>query len=212
MNYKQHMSKFPNFCEENKLKKKGYKLICGIDEAGIGAWAGPLVLGAVILSSSFKKIQLQDSKLLSPKKREKLFKLIKTHAIAWSAGVASESEIDQFGLTYAKQIAFKRALKKLKKKPDFLLIDGVKFEKFYLPCKFIIHGDNKVKSIAAASIVAKVFRDKLMKKLHQKYPQYYFDKNKGYGTVEHRKALQKYGASVLHRKSYRPIKKILNDV
>jgi ribonuclease HII len=199
---------FPNFCEEDKLKKKGYKLICGIDEAGIGAWAGPLVLGTVILPSSFKKIPLQDSKMLSSKKREKFFKLIKTQAIAWSVGIASELEIDRFGLTCAKQIAFERALKKLKKKPDFLLIDGVRFGKFCLPCKFIIHGDTKVKSIAAASIVAKVFRDKLMKRLHQKYPQYHFDKNKGYGTAEHREALKKYGASVLHRKSYRPIKEL----
>lgn len=203
------MMRFSTFREENKLKKKGYKFICGIDEVGTGAWAGPLVLGAVVLSTYFKKIPLCDSKLLSPKKREKFFEVIRAKAIAWSVGLAAESEIDRFGLTAAKQLALKRALRNLKMKVDFLLIDGKGFGKVNLPCKFVIDGDRKSKSIAAASIVAKVFRDKLMEKLHQKYPEYHFNKNKGYGTAEHQKALKKYGVSALHRKSYEPIKKLL---
>jgi ribonuclease HII len=203
------MSKFPHFREENKLQKNGYKLICGIDEVGVGAWAGPLVLGAVILSPYFRRVRLRDSKLLTQKKREKIFKIIKKKAVAWSVGLSSEQEVDQFGLTRAKQISLERALKKLSAKADFLLIDGAKFGKLPLPCEFVIRGDNKIKSIAAASIVAKVFRDKMMRQLHGDYPQYHFDENKGYGTAEHIKALEKYGASVLHRKSYKPVKKLM---
>ena len=200
--------KFPNFREENKLKKKGFKLICGIDEAGYGAWAGPLVIGAVILSPFFKKISLCDSKKLSPKKREIYFKMIKQKAVTWSTGRVSQKAIDKHGIIWAKKKALALALAKISQKPDFLLIDGPKFFTPNLPHKFVVSGDNKVKSIAAASIVAKVIRDKIMTELHKKYPKYHFDKNKGYGTANHQKALKKYGPCQIHRISYKPFKAI----
>lgn len=203
--------------KEIELSERSYKSICGIDEVGLGPWAGPLTFGAVIYSEKLKEIQLKDSKLLSPKKREDIFSCIKKNGMPWSIGAVSNDEIDSYGLTKAKQIAIIRTLDNLPVKPDYLLFDGVSFFRnssqrpvqLNLPSEFIIKGDNRIKSIAAASIVAKVSRDKKMEEYHNEYPNYHFDKNKGYGTREHREALEKYGACPLHRKSYKPVQEYL---
>lgn len=197
---------------EHKLKKQGYKYICGIDEVGIGPWAGPLTIGAVILPLELLDFPFKDSKKISLKKRENVFEELRKDII-WNIACVSNQEIDKKGLVAAKILAFKRVILGLSQKPDIILIDGRYMfrqgSKPKIPCEFIIKGDEKIKSISAASIFAKVYRDRLMKKLHQKYPQYNFKNNKGYGTKEHQEALVKYGVCEIHRKSYKPIRKII---
>lgn len=193
---------------ERVLRKK---YIAGVDEAGCGALAGPVIAGAVILLSSLKEIPLLDSKSLSPQRREKYFKIIKKFAIT-AAGLATEKEIDQFGLTKARGLAVKRALKNLDQKPSFVLIDGRRFiDDLEYPHRFIVRGDQKIKSIACASIIAKVTRDSILVKLSKRYPQYNFEKNKGYGTKEHFQALKKYGPCKIHRRLYQPVKRVLKN-
>lgn len=202
------MPRFANFLFERKLKKQGYKYIAGCDEVGCGAWAGPIYAAAIILSPKFKK-QICDSKQLSEKKRKKLSQEIKKANKWYSLGIVSKEELDILGLTKARKLACWRAVKNLSKKPDFVLFDGRDiFKKFFLPYQFIIKGDEKIKSIACASIIAKVERDRLMEKLAKRYPRYQFNKNKGYGTKKHILALKKYGPCKIHRFSYKPIKKI----
>ena len=203
-----------NIYEEQNLKKQGYKHICGVDEVGLGPWAGPVAFGAVILPIELMDFPFQDSKLLTHKKRENIYEELKK-SIIWNVATVSNEELDKLGLATAKILAFKRVIMGLSVKPDIILIDGrylfKKDSKPRIPCKFIIDGDNKIKSISAASIFAKVYRDRIMIKLHKKYPKYCFDKNKGYGTKEHREALEKYGVCEIHRKSYKPIKKIIGN-
>lgn len=217
--------------EEKKLWKKGFKLVACVDEAGRGPLAGPVMAGAVsIIGDCFKskegklKIKdlkgLKDSKQLSPKKREKFYKiLIKNSMIEWGIGQVSETVIDKINIFEATKLAMAKAIKKLKRKPDFLILDGnftLPVEAlakagidFPLPQKSIIKADKKVFSCAAASIIAKVRRDRIMQKYHQKFPQYGFDKHKGYPTKYHFKMLKKYGPCKIHRKSFRPLKKNL---
>lgn len=190
---------------ENSYIKKGYKLIAGIDEVGRGALAGPLVAGAVILSDKIKLPKLNDSKLLSKKTRESLSELIITKSICWSVGEVSAGEIDKVGIAKANFLAFERALKNLSVQPDFVLADYFSFKKLSYPNKGILGGDKKVRTIAAASVVAKVYRDGLMKKYHDQYPEYGFDKHVGYGTVGHREAIKKFGSCQLHRQSFKLI-------
>lgn len=216
----------PSLKEEKKLWRLGYKRVAGIDEAGRGPLAGPVVAAAVMIlpkhlfskkisARPFAKIfdknfGIRDSKKLTAKKREKLFKLLTEHpTIKWGIGKASVKEIDKFNIKNAAELAMWRAFKKIKPAPDFLLIDGnhIKNPKLKkISHKLIVKGDEKVFSCAAASIIAKVWRDKIMKKYHRKYPQYRFDKHKGYPTKLHKKLLKKYGASSIHRKSFRPVK------
>lgn len=196
----------PTFKLENKLKRQRYQYIAGIDETGCGSLAGPVVAAAVILNSKFRNSKIRDSKLLSPKQREKLFKMITKKALAWGVGKVSEKIIDQKGIAKANLLAVKKAIKSLKIKPDYLLFDGgIKLKNIKIPQKTIIQGDAKVFSIACASIIAKVTRDRLMKKLDKKYPQYGFAQDKGYGTKSHLKAIKKYGPCPIHRKSFAPI-------
>lgn len=197
--------KIPKSSQEEYLKEMGYKIICGVDEVGRGAWAGPLVAAAVILNR--KLYGLRDSKLLASYEREKLSLKIKRSSI-WGIGEVSSSEIDRIGISSATQLAFKRAIRGLGK-VDFVLVDGFKFDS-PLPCRALKKGDITCSSIAAASIIAKVHRDKLMRKLDKKIKGYYFSKHKGYGTHLHQRRLKKLGPSSEHRKCYGPIKKLLN--
>lgn len=197
----------PTLKLENQLKRQGYKYIAGIDEAGRGTLAGPVVVATVIMNyeSGIMNYGIRDSKLLTPKKREELFKIITKKALAWGVGKTSEKIIDRIGIAKANVLAVKKTLEALKVKPDYLLLDGGIKLKIKIPQKTIIKGDTKVFSIACASILAKVTRDRLMIKLDKKYPQYGFAQHKGYGTQAHIKAIKKYGPCPIHRRSFAPI-------
>jgi len=198
--------RIPQTSQEEYLKECGFEVVCGVDEVGRGSWAGSLVAGAVILSR--RLYGLRDSKLLSSKEREKLSSKIKRSSI-WGIGEVSASDIDKIGLSKATQLAFKRAISKLRK-PDFVLADGFKFLS-PIPCRALKKGDMTCSSIAAASIIAKVYRDQLMRRLDKDIKGYYFSKHKGYGTKLHQNRIAKLGPSLEHRKSYLPIKKALSN-
>ncbi len=202
--------RFPNRQTEIKLRQRGYHHIAGLDEAGKGAWAGPVVAGAVILNPVKKIYGLRDSKLLTALARERLYEKIINSALAWSVGMAGNDVIDSIGLTAANLAAMADALKNLKFPPDYLLIDAVKVNYRNLPYQAIIDGDYKITSIAAASIVAKVTRDRLLCRFHEEFPQYGFDEHKGYGTKKHQTMLGRHGICRLHRQSFRPIKSLIN--
>ena len=211
--------KKPDFAEEIKLRKGGYKFIAGIDEAGRGPLAGNVTAAAVIFLSKFqipnsKFKDINDSKKLSAKKREKAYKLLtRNKKIIWAVASVSEKIIDKINIYRATQLAILKAIKKLKIRPDFIIIDGNEFcnENFDgYEKKFIVKADAKTMSCAAASIIAKVTRDRLMARMHKKYPQYGFDKHKGYGTKKHFSALKKNGPCPLHRKTFEPLKSWFN--
>jgi len=195
---------------ELRLKKEGILYVAGIDEAGRGPWAGPLVAAAVILPSNTRLPGLNDSKKLNEKQRIKLFKEILKKGIV-GVGIISHSYIDKNGLSKALLESYKRAIQNLATKPKHLLIDGIGKYKLGIPYETVKKGDSKVRVIAAASIVAKVVRDTLMDSYAQKYPKYGFNKHKGYGTRQHHQNLLKYGVCKLHRLSYEPVKKVIND-
>ena len=201
----------PTFACESALLREGYTRICGIDEAGRGAWAGPLVAACVILPHDFelRGWGVNDSKLLSPKKRSAVFSVIKQRALDFGIGSVSPEEILSRGLSRANRLAMERAVAALSSPPDYLLIDAFRIHT-NVPMKIFIKGDARVASIAAASILAKVARDTIMVELAQKYPRYCFDKHKGYGTALHHAYLKKYGICDIHRKSYRPIQKLID--
>ncbi|HEY4694904.1 MAG TPA: ribonuclease HII [Candidatus Nanoarchaeia archaeon] len=189
---------------ENSLWRAGYDFIVGIDEVGRGAWAGPLVAAAVIFPKDYKtKVDFFDSKLLTDSKRKQLAKIIKKEAVCFGLGIAGVEEIVRLGLGKATQLAYRRALKGLNCQPDHYLIDA-----FYIKSLAkknqtpIIHGDSLCASIAAASIVAKVYRDRLLGALGRLLPSYGLSKNKGYGTAFHKKAIRQFGLSGLHRTNY----------
>lgn len=180
-------------------------MIAGADEVGRGSLAGPVVAAAVILNPKKKIKGLNDSKKLSAKQREKLFKLIEKRAVAIGVGVVDEKTIDRINITKASLLAIKLAMESLSPSPALLLIDGRDRLPLPFPQKPIISGDGISASIAAASIIAKVLRDRVMEKLHNKYPDYGFAVNKGYGTARHLKELRRVGPCPLHRCSYRPV-------
>ena len=184
--------------------------IAGVDEVGRGSLIGPVYAAAVILKRKIDRKKLKDSKKLSKEKREILEKYIKKNSI-WAIGSASKIEIEKYNILNASLIAMKRAIKKLKKKPKLVLIDGNKIPiiKNY-KLKNIIKGDEKIPEISAASIIAKVARDRLITKLSKKFKKYAWDKNAGYGTKEHLKAIKKYGITQHHRKTFRPIHNMLS--
>lgn len=194
---------YPTFQEEQILWKNGYQFVAGVDEVGRGCFAGPVVTAAVILPFNFPVKGINDSKLLSARKRKELETVIKQHAIAFAISEVSVTVINKLGIGKATQQSFREAIKLLTKRPDYILIDA-----FYIQNlskenqKPIIHGDGISISIAAASILAKVYRDELMTKLHKKYELYDFATNKGYGTQKHREAIKKYGLCKLHRTSF----------
>ncbi|MGM8214451.1 ribonuclease HII [Bacillaceae bacterium W0354] len=207
---KQHLAmlqlQFNKMCEiENELRTKQYQFIAGIDEVGRGPLAGPVVAAAVILPANFTLIGLNDSKQLSEKKRDEFYEYIKQESIAIGIGVSDHDEIDSINIYEATKLAMKRAVMDLNQVPDYLLIDAMKLSAVPIEQQSIIKGDAKSISIASASIVAKVTRDRWMKQLHEQYPMYHFQSNMGYGTKEHLDALEKYGPSPYHRKSFQPV-------
>ena len=179
------------------------KLIAGCDEAGRGCLAGPVVAAAVILPNNFKNKMLNDSKLLSEKKRDLLRKVIEKQATCWAIGIVSPAEIDKINILNASFLAMHRAIKKLYVEPEFLIIDGNRFNDYQaINHECIIKGDGKYLAIAAASVLAKTYRDDIMKKLAVEFPDYNWEKNKGYPTKQHRNAIEKIGISKHHRKSF----------
>lgn len=199
--------KFPTQEEEKKLWKEGIKYIAGVDEAGRGALAGPIFAASVILKKGVKVKEVNDSKKLTPEKRESLFKKIKKKATAWSVASLTHKQIDKLGIQTANLKVMEKAVNNLKIKPDFVLIDAHKL-KLKMPSASLIKGDEKVYSIAAASILAKVSRDHFMIRLSKKHPSYQWEINKGYGTGRHLAAIRKHGPCLIHRQSFKPLKKI----
>jgi ribonuclease HII len=181
-------------------------LIAGVDEAGRGPLAGPIVAAAVVLPQDFYLPGLNDSKLLSPKKREELFITIKKQALAIGVGKVGHREIDRINIGRANVLVMEKAIKALKVKPTYLLIDGrIRLKNIFTPQKAIVRGDQQYACIAAASIIAKVTRDHLMLEYHAKYPLYGFCRHMGYGTKEHFRMLKKYGPCPIHRRSFYPL-------
>lgn len=190
---------------EDQAREKGYSYICGVDEAGRGSLAGPVVAAAVILDRRKSWRGVKDSKLLSPHVRKKFFKKIIGESLSWGVGVTDARQIDDMNILNATMLAMKRAILSLGEKPHFILIDAVGLSSLSYPSLSIVRGDQLSYSIAAASIIAKVYRDALMMRLHDHFPQYNFLQNKGYGTSEHRKALRSYGPCKMHRFSFRSV-------
>ncbi len=198
----------PDFSIENEIRAKGFSAVCGVDEAGRGPLAGPVCAAAVILAEEIEG--LNDSKKLSEKKREELFPVIKEKALSYSIAFASVEEIEKYNILNATYLAMNRAIEGLDIPADFALIDGNRVPTdISVPCETVIKGDAKSASIAAASILAKVTRDRLMLEEDKKYPEYNFKKHKGYGTKEHTDAILKYGVSPIHRPSF--LKNLLGD-
>ena len=187
---------------ENQLHDEGFSIVCGVDEAGRGPLCGPVFAAACILPDGLVLEGLNDSKKLTPKKRDKLFDLICENAIAYCIASASVEEIDEFNILEADLLAMRRAIDGLSIKADFALIDGNIARDFQIPARAIIGGDAKSPSIAAASILAKVARDRDCIELDAQYPQYGIAKHKGYGTKQHMDALRTYGPSPIHRKQF----------
>jgi len=193
----------PTFEIEKKLANKGNFIICGIDEAGRGAWAGPVVVGAAIFKTHKIDYRLRDSKKVTEEKRYQLFNKLNSDLLDFSIGLASHQEIDNFGMTEALKVATKRCLDNLKIEPDFLMLDGnYNYLETKIKSKTYIRGDAQIASICAAGIIAKTIRDKMMHSSHLMVPKYQFHINKGYGTCQHKKLIDIYGKSSFHRESF----------
>ncbi len=200
----------PDFEIEIQAGEKGYKYVCGVDEAGRGPLAGPVCAAAVILPDDVIIDGLNDSKKLSEKKRELLYDVIKEKALAYSIAYGTLEEIEELNILEATFIAMNRAIEGLSVTADYALIDGNRVPKnIKIPCETVVKGDAKSCSIAAASILAKVTRDRLLLEYDEKYPEYNFKKHKGYGTKEHTDLILKYGPCEIHRLSF--LKKLLGD-
>ena len=192
-----------DYLYEQQAIEAGYKIICGIDEAGRGPLAGPVHAAAVVLPIGLEIEGLNDSKKLTEKKREQLFDIICEKAIDYSIGVATEQEIDEINILNATFLAMHRAVEGLKIKPDYALIDGNQYPRIpFVMEETVVKGDAKSMSIAAASILAKVSRDRFMLQKAEEYPQYQFEKHKGYGTKVHYEAIREYGPSPIHRLTF----------
>lgn len=187
---------------EKKLYNMGIKYIAGVDEVGRGPLAGSVYAAAVILNPDIYILGVKDSKKLSPKKREILSDEIKAKALSYSIGFATVDEIDNLNILNATKLAMERAINSLKIKPEYILIDALKLKKICIPQISIIKGDDLSASIGAASIIAKVKRDEYMRNIASLYPEYMFDKNKGYGTKDHINAIKKFGLCPIHRKAF----------
>lgn len=195
---------------ENNLYNEGVTLIAGVDEVGRGPLIGPVVACACILPVNFYHKDIKDSKKLSEKKREEMYKIIKENAISIGLGIVSEKVIDEVNIYEATKIAMKEAIKNLNISPEHVLIDAMKLE-LNISSTSIIKGDAKSESIAAASIIAKVTRDHMLDEMDKEYPMYDLKNNKGYGTKKHLEALQTYGPCKYHRVSYSPVRNALNE-
>ncbi len=198
-----------DFSYENEAHQEGYSVVCGVDEAGRGPLAGPVFAAAVILPENYSHEILNDSKKLSEKKRDLVYDDIIRDAICWSVGIADEKEIDDINILNATFLAMKRAIDGLEIKPDLAYIDGNQYPKTGVKEVTIIKGDSKCMSVAAASIIAKVSRDRFMMEIAEQYPEYEFKKHKGYGTKLHYEMIEKYGVSPVHRRSF--LKKIIGE-
>lgn len=192
---------------ENSAYEKGFLRVCGVDEAGRGPLAGPVCAAAVVLPRGVILEGVNDSKKLTEKKREELFDVIIKEALDWSVAFAAVEEIEEINILNAAMLAMKRAVEGLEKGADFAIIDGNKTPPIDIACEAVVKGDGKSMSVAAASILAKVSRDRILRQYAIDYPQYGFDKHKGYGTKLHIEALKKYGPCEIHRPSF--LKKIL---
>ncbi len=188
---------------EHNAYQSGYSRIAGVDEAGRGPLAGPVVAAAVILPRDYRNGEIKDSKQLTPPRREKLYGIIKEEAVAIGLGVVEASVIDTVNILQATLLAMREAVLDLSLPPDYLLIDGRNRIVLDLPQESIVKGDALSISIAAASIIAKVSRDKIMELYHRQFPHYNFARNKGYGTEEHREAVRRFGPCKIHRRSFR---------
>ena len=187
------------------------ELVCGVDEAGRGPLAGGVFAAAVILDPANPIQGLRDSKKLTEAKRDLLAVQIKEHALAWSIAECSEAEIDELNILQATMLAMRRAIEGLKITPTLALIDGNRCPQLSIRAEAIVKGDSKVPAISAASILAKTARDAVCMQMHQQYPQYAFDRHKGYPTALHLERLRAHGVSPLHRKSYAPVRALLNE-
>lgn len=187
---------------ENRLYDQDYQAVCGVDEAGAGPLAGPVYAAAVILPRGLTLPYLNDSKKVTPRRREILFDQIREQAIAYAIAWADEKEIDAINILNARMLAMDRAIKMLNPAADFALIDGNRNQGIELQNEMVVHGDARSASIAAASILAKVSRDRFMVELAEQYPQYAFEKHKGYPTKLHYQLLRQYGPSPVHRKTF----------
>jgi ribonuclease HII len=209
----------PDLREEMTLHAEGYRHIAGLDEAGRGSWAGPVVAGAVILPIDRPDLsqeleggcRIRDSKQLTPRQRERLYGIIESAALAMRVGIVPPEKIDELGIVPATRQAMSLAIAQLNPLPDFLLVDYLSLPELSIPQKGITHGDALSLSIAAASIVAKVTRDRLMVKLDARYPGYGFARHKGYGTPQHRESLIRLGPSPIHRLSFAPMRLMLQE-
>ena len=193
---------------ETALYNEGIKLICGIDEAGRGPLIGPVVAAAVILPINYFHKDIKDSKKLSEKKREMLYDIINENALSIGVGIIDEKTIDEVNIYEATKLAMKEAVSNLKINPEHVLIDAMKLD-LEIPSTSIIKGDALSESIAAASIIAKVTRDRILKDMDKEYPMYDLINNKGYGTKKHIEALKKYGPCKYHRKTFKPVEEAL---
>ena len=193
----------PDLELERLCRAKGYTCVCGVDEAGRGPLAGPVCAAAVVFPDEVDIEGINDSKKLSEKKREALYDVIKEKALAWGIAFASVEEIEEYNILEATYMAMNRAVEQLGDKVDFALVDGNRVPKgIKVDCETVVKGDGKSLSIAAASILAKVTRDRLLLEYDEKYPQYGFAKHKGYGTKEHTEAIKAFGPCEIHRLSF----------
>ena len=196
----------PTLEREWALWAEGFEVVAGIDEVGRGPLAGPVIAAAVVfLPGQLPIVGLRDSKLLTLRQRERVEFDVKSKALAWSVGAASVREIDKLNIRRATALAMRRALLRLPFSPDHVLIDGNAVPELGTPHEAIVKGDRSCQSIAAASVIAKCLRDDLLTRLSKRYPQFAWDKNKGYGTAAHLKALDEFGPTEHHRKTFSPV-------
>ncbi len=191
------------------MPAEGFSWVCGVDEAGRGPIAGPVFAACVVLNPDYRIDGLADSKTLSENERNRLTSAIKTYSVAWAIGSASVNEIDRLNILQASLLAMKRAVERLSFIPDRVLVDGNHSPRLRFPVSTIVRGDSLIPEISAASILAKTARDAEMVALHQRFPHYGFDLHKGYSTARHIAALQVHGASVVHRRSFAPIRGLM---
>ena len=187
---------------EHEAQAQGYVVVCGADEAGAGPLAGPVYAAAVILPDDFDLPWLNDSKKVTPKRREALFDQIKEQAVAWAVASVGEREIDEINILNARMKAMDLAIHQLDPAPDFALIDGNRNKGITIPNRMVVHGDSLSASISAASNLAKVSRDRYMLEMAERYPEYHFEQHKGYGTKLHYEMLHKYGPCPIHRLTF----------
>jgi ribonuclease HII len=197
---------------EKQARKQGYSKIAGIDEAGRGPLAGPVVAAAAILPEQFSLPHLRDSKQLSPGKRERLFDAIYDQAVSIGIGIVDPAEIDRINILQASLLSMRMAINNLRPTPDYLLVDGIFPIRSAISQLAVKHGDRRSPSIAAASIIAKVTRDRLMRLYDDEFPEFGFARNKGYATEEHRIAIRAFGCCTIHRKSFRGVREYTEDV